>query len=328
MTKAYNHFIGGAMVTGKSGSYKNIFNPSLGDVSGTVVLANPEEVDLAVKSAQEAFPGWAALNPQRRARVMFNFKRLIEENADELALIISEEHGKVLADSHGDIQRGLDVIEFACGIPHLTKGEYSQGAGPGIDVYSMRQPIGVAVGITPFNFPAMIPMWMFGVAIATGCTFVLKPSEKDPGVPLRLAELMMEAGAPSGVLNVVNGDKAAVDALIKHDDVKAVSFVGSSDIAHYVYQECAKAGKRVQAMGGAKNHGVILPDADIAQAVKDISGAAYGSAGERCMALSAVVTVGEKTGDQFIEAMTDEINRLKVGISTDGEADYGPLVTN
>ena len=328
MTKAYNHFIGGAMVTGKSGTYKNIFNPSLGDVSGTVVLANPEEVDLAVKSAQEAFPGWAALNPQRRARVMFNFKRLIEENADELALIISEEHGKVLADSHGDIQRGLDVIEFACGIPHLTKGEYSQGAGPGIDVYSMRQPIGVAVGITPFNFPAMIPMWMFGVAIATGCTFVLKPSEKDPGVPLRLAELMMEAGAPPGVLNVVNGDKAAVDALIKHDDVKAVSFVGSSDIAHYVYQECAKAGKRVQAMGGAKNHGVILPDADIAQAVKDISGAAYGSAGERCMALSAVVTVGEKTGDQFIEAMTDEINRLKVGISTDGEADYGPLVTN
>ena len=328
MTKAYNHFIGGAMVTGKSGSYKNSFNPSLGDVSGTVVLANPEEVDLAVKSAQEAFPGWAALNPQRRARVMFNFKRLIEENADELALIISEEHGKVLADSHGDIQRGLDVIEFACGIPHLTKGEYSQGAGPGIAVYSMRQPIGVAVGITPFNFPAMIPMWMFGVAIATGCTFVLKPSEKDPGVPLRLAELMMEAGAPPGVLNVVNGDKAAVDALIKHNDVKAVSFVGSSDIAHYVYQECAKAGKRVQAMGGAKNHGIILPDADIAQAVKDISGAAYGSAGERCMALSAVVTVGEKTGDQFIEAMTDEINRLKVGISTDGEADYGPLVTN
>ena len=177
-----------------------------------------------------------------------------------MALIISEEHVKVLADSHGDIQRGLDVIEFACGIPHLTKGEYSQGAGPGIDVYSMRQPIGVAVGITPFNFPAMIPMWMFGVAIATGCTFVLKPSEKDPGVPLRLAELMMEAGAPPGVLNVVNGDKAAVDALIKHDDVKAVSFVGSSDIAHYVYQECAKAGKRVQAMGGAKNHGIILPD--------------------------------------------------------------------
>ena len=327
MTKAYNHFIGGEMVTGRSGHYRDIFNPSLGDISGTVSLANLEEVDLAVKSAQEAFPGWAALNPQRRARVMFNFKGLIEKHADELALIISEEHGKVLADSHGDIQRGLDVIEFACGIPHLTKGEYSQGAGPGIDVYSMRQPIGVAVGITPFNFPAMIPMWMFGVAIATGCTFVLKPSEKDPGVPLRLAELMMEAGAPAGVLNVVNGDKAAVDALIKHDDVKAVSFVGSSDIAHYVYQECAKAGKRVQAMGGAKNHGIILPDADIAQAVKDISGAAYGSAGERCMALSAVVTVGEKTGDQFIEAMTDEINRLKVGRSTDEEADYGPLVT-
>ena len=189
MTKAYNHFIGGEMVTGRSGHYRDIFNPSLGDISGTVSLANLEEVDLAVKSAQEAFPGWAALNPQRRARVMFNFKGLIEKHADELALIISEEHGKVLADSHGDIQRGLDVIEFACGIPHLTKGEYSQGAGPGIDVYSMRQPIGVAVGITPFNFPAMIPMWMFGVAIATGCTFVLKPSEKDPGVPLRLCLL-------------------------------------------------------------------------------------------------------------------------------------------
>ena len=240
---------------------------------------------------------------------------------------MSEEHGKVIADSLGDIQRGLDVIEFACGVPHLLKGEYTPGAGPGIDVYSMRQPVGVAAGITPFNFPAMIPMWMFGVAIATGCTFVLKPSEKDPGVPMRLAELMMEAGAPAGVLNVVNGDKEAVDAIINHPDIRAVSFVGSSDIAHYVYQGCAQQGKRVQAMGGAKNHGIILPDADMQQSVQDITGAAYGSAGERCMALSTVVAVGNETGDRFVEAMTDELGKLNVGISTDSAADYGPVVT-
>ena len=327
MSKSYHHFINGQVVQGKSDRHSDIFNPSLGEVSGNVALATTAELNIAVAAAKAALPEWSGMNPQRRARVLFNFKSLVEANADELALILSEEHGKVLADSHGDIQRGLDVIEFACGIPHLVKGEYTQGAGPGIDVYSMRQPIGVAAGITPFNFPAMIPMWMFGVAIATGCTFILKPSEKDPGVPLRLAELMMEAGAPAGVLNVVNGDKEAVDAIINHEDIRAVSFVGSSDIAHYVYQGCAAQGKRVQAMGGAKNHGIILPDADMAQAVQDITGAAYGSAGERCMALSTVVAVGDQTGDRFIEAMSDELGKLNVGISTDPSADYGPVVT-
>ena len=327
MSKSYQHFINGQTVQGTSGRTSDIFNPSLGEVTGHVALATKGELDDAVAAAKAALPEWSAMNPQRRARVLFNFKSLVEAHADELAHILSEEHGKVLADSHGDIQRGLDVIEFACGVPHLLKGEYTPGAGPGIDVYSMRQPVGVAAGITPFNFPAMIPMWMFGVAIATGCTFILKPSEKDPGVPLRLAELMMEAGAPAGVLNVVNGDKEAVDAIISHPDIRAVSFVGSSDIAHYVYQGCATQGKRVQAMGGAKNHGIILPDADMQQAVQDITGAAYGSAGERCMALSTVVAVGDETGDRFVEAMTDELGKLNVGISTDSTADYGPVVT-
>jgi malonate-semialdehyde dehydrogenase (acetylating)/methylmalonate-semialdehyde dehydrogenase len=258
---------------------------------------------------------------------MFRFKELIEANADDLAQLISEEHGKVIADSHGDIQRGIEVIEFACGIPHLLKGEYSEGVGPGIDVYSMRQPLGVVAGITPFNFPAMIPMWMFGIAIATGCPFILKPSEKDPGVPIRLAELFIDAGGPPGILNVVNGDKEAVDAILDHPGISAVSFVGSSDIAQYVYSRGTAQGKRVQAMGGAKNHGVILPDADLDQAVNDIIGAAYGSAGERCMALSTAVAVGDKTADAFVERMVNEIGSLKVGISTDPEADYGPVVT-
>ncbi|MDG1133290.1 MAG: CoA-acylating methylmalonate-semialdehyde dehydrogenase [Pseudomonadales bacterium] len=328
MSKAYQHFVNGEVVQGTSGRSSDIYNPSLGEVSGTVSLATTSEVDSAIAAAQAAFPEWSGMNPQRRARVMFKFKSLVEAHADELALILSEEHGKVLADSQGDIQRGLDVIEFACGIPHLMKGEYTQGAGPGIDVYSMRQAIGVVAGITPFNFPAMIPMWMFGVAIATGCTFILKPSEKDPGVPMRLAELMLEAGAPPGVLNVVNGDKEAVDAIIANPSVRAVSFVGSSDIAHYVYRGCAEHGKRVQAMGGAKNHGIILPDADMQQAVQDITGAAYGSAGERCMALSTVVAVGNETGDRFVDAMTKELDKLKVGISTDPNADYGPVVSS
>jgi len=327
MNKSYQHFINGQVVQGTSGRSSKIFNPSTGEVSGSVTLATAGELNDAVAAAKAALPEWSAMNPQRRARVLFNFKSLVEDNADELAQILSEEHGKVLADSSGDIQRGLDVIEFACGVPHLLKGEYTPGAGPGIDVYSMRQPVGVAAGITPFNFPAMIPMWMFGVAIATGCTFILKPSEKDPGVPMRLAELMMEAGAPAGVLNVVNGDKEAVDGIINHPDIRAVSFVGSSDIAHYVYQGCAAQGKRVQAMGGAKNHGIILPDADMQQAVQDITGAAYGSAGERCMALSTVVAVGNETGDRFVEAMTGELGKLNVGISTDPAADYGPVVT-
>jgi malonate-semialdehyde dehydrogenase (acetylating)/methylmalonate-semialdehyde dehydrogenase len=246
---------------------------------------------------------------------------------DELAHLLSSEHGKVIADSKGDIQRGLDVVEFACGVPHLLKGDYTEGAGPGIDVYSIRQPLGVCAGITPFNFPAMIPCWMAVVAIACGNTFILKPSEKDPSVPFRLAELMLEAGASKGVMNVVNGDKEAVDAILRHPDIKAVSFVGSSDIAHYVYSTATAHGKRVQAMGGAKNHGVILPDANMEQVVKDIVGAAYGSAGERCMALPVAVTVGRKTGDEFVGRMIEAARGLKVGISTDTEAHYGPVVS-
>ncbi|MDX2277870.1 MAG: CoA-acylating methylmalonate-semialdehyde dehydrogenase [Hyphomonadaceae bacterium] len=324
--RAIRHFIGGRPVP--DGSRKGqVFNPNTGAAQAEVVFSTPETVDAAVAAAAKAFPGWAATNPQRRARVMFAFKALVEKNMDELALLLSSEHGKVIADSKGDIQRGLEVIEFACGIPHALKGEYTEGAGPGIDVYSMRQPLGVVAGITPFNFPAMIPMWMFGVAIACGNTFVLKPSEKDPSVPVRLAELMMEAGAPEGVLNVVHGDKEAVDATIAHPEIKAISFVGSSDIAHYIYSHGTAKGKRVQAMGGAKNHGVVLPDADLDQVVKDLVGAAYGSAGERCMALPVVVPVGKKTADELRERLLPEIERMKVGISTDPDAQYGPVVS-
>ena len=322
-----NHFIGGASFTGASGRFSDVFNPNTGEVQARVQLATASEMDRAVQAAQDAFEGWSSTNPQRRARVMFEFKRLVEANMDELAEMLSAEHGKVIADAKGDVMRGLDVIEFACGIPHALKGEYTWGAGPGIDVYSMRQPLGVVAGITPFNFPAMIPMWMFGVAIAVGNTFILKPSERDPSVPVRLGELMMEAGAPAGVLNVVHGDKTAVDAILTHPSIHAVSFVGSSDIAHYVYQMGAQHGKRVQAMGGAKNHGIILPDADMDQVIKDLSGAAFGSAGERCMALPVVVPVGKKTADELRERMVAEIPRLKVGVSTDPDAHYGPVVT-
>ncbi|MFN3353300.1 MAG: CoA-acylating methylmalonate-semialdehyde dehydrogenase [Brevundimonas sp.] len=321
------HFISGKAFVGGSGRFGDVMDPNTGQVQARVQLATEGEVDRAVQAAQNAFEAWSSTNPQRRARVMFEFKRLVEANMDELAHLLSSEHGKVIADAKGDIQRGLEVIEFACGIPHALKGEYTQGAGPGIDVYSMRQPLGVVAGITPFNFPAMIPMWMFGVAIAVGNTFVLKPSERDPSVPVRLAELMVEAGAPEGVLNVVHGDKTAVDAILTHPQVHAVSFVGSSDIAHYVYRTGAEHGKRVQAMGGAKNHGIVLPDADMDQVIKDLSGAAFGSAGERCMALPVVVPVGQKTADELRERMVAEIAALRVGVSTDAGAHYGPVVT-
>ena len=327
MADQYGHFIAGRAVAGDSGRFGDVFNPSLGEVKARVALAGAAEVDRAVQAAAAAQPDWAAVNPQRRARVMFQFKALVEANMDELARLLSEEHGKVIADAKGDLQRGLEVIEFACGIPHLLKGEYTEGAGPGIDVYSMRQPLGVAAGITPFNFPAMIPMWMFGIAVACGNSFVLKPSERDPGVPLRLAELFLEAGGPEGVLNVVNGDKEAVDAILTHPGISAVSFVGSSDIAQYVYATWTAHGKRVQAMGGAKNHGIVLPDADLDQAVSDIVGAAYGSAGERCMALPVAVAVGDGTADRLIERLVPEVEKLKVGISTDPDAHYGPVVT-
>ena len=322
------HYISGKTVEGQSGRFGDIYNPSTGDVQAQVQLATQNELSEAVAVAVAAQRGWSATNPQRRARVMFKFKELLEANMDELAAILSSEHGKVIADSKGDIQRGLEVIEFACGIPHLLKGEYTEGAGPGIDVFSVRQPLGVVAGITPFNFPAMIPMWMFGVAIACGNAFILKPSEKDPTVPLRLAELMTKAGLPDGVLNVVNGDKTAVDAILTHPDIKAVSFVGSSDIAHYVYSNGTANGKRVQAMGGAKNHGIIMPDADMDQVIADFSGAAYGSAGERCMALPVAVPVGKDTADEFVSRMKEEVGKLKIGISTDAEAHYGPVVSS
>lgn len=320
------HFINGEKLDHGS-RHGDVFNPNTGAVQARVQFGMAATVDVAVAAASAAFPGWAATNPQRRARVMFAFKALIEKHMDELAHLLSCEHGKVIADSKGDIQRGLEVIEFACGIPHLLKGEYTEGAGPGIDVYSMRQALGVCAGITPFNFPAMIPMWMFGVAIACGNTFVLKPSEKDPSVPVRLAELMMEAGAPAGVLNVVQGDKEVVDAILTHPDIRAVSFVGSSDIAQYVYSTGTAHGKRVQAMGGAKNHGIVLPDADFDQVTKDLVGSAFGSAGERCMALPVAVAVGKGTADQLIERLKPEMEKMKVGISTDADASYGPVVS-
>jgi malonate-semialdehyde dehydrogenase (acetylating)/methylmalonate-semialdehyde dehydrogenase len=325
--KELAHFIGGRSVKGTSGRFGDIFDPSIGEVQARVALANRAEIRQAVEIAAKAFREWSAVNPQRRARVMFNFKALVEKNIDELARMLSSEHGKVIADSRGDVQRGIEVIEFACGIPHLQKGEYTEGAGPSIDIYSMRQPLGVVAGITPFNFPAMIPMWMFGVAIACGNTFILKPSEKDPSVPLRLAELMMEAGAPVGVLQVVNGDKEAVDAILEDPDIQAVSFVGSSAIAHYVYSHGTASGKRVQAMGGAKNHAVIMPDADLDQVTNELIGAGYGSAGERCMAISVAVPVGEKIADALVAKLKPRVESLRVGIPTAPDVDYGPLVT-
>ena len=327
MAKDLTHFIGGTHVAGTSGRFLDVTNPNTGEVTARTPLASAAELHAAVEVAARAFPGWAATNPQRRARVMFEFKRLLEANMDELAELLSAEHGKVIADSKGDIQRGLEVIEFACGIPHLMKGEFTEGAGPGIDIHSMRQPLGVCAGITPFNFPAMIPMWMFGVSIACGNTFIVKPSEKDPSVPIRLAELFMEAGAPSGVLNVVNGDKEAVDAILTDPAIQAVSFVGSSDIAQYVYATGAANGKRVQAMGGAKNHAIIMPDADMDQVVNELMGAGYGSAGERCMAISVAVPVGEDTADRLVEKLVPRVQALKVGISNAADSDYGPLVS-
>ncbi|MBO9380646.1 CoA-acylating methylmalonate-semialdehyde dehydrogenase [Sphingomonas histidinilytica] len=307
--------------------FSDVFDPNNGIVQARVALGAQSDLDKAVALANAAQPGWAMTNPQRRARVMFRFKELVEKNMEELAHLLSSEHGKVIADARGDIQRGLEVIEFACGIPHVLKGEFTIGAGPGIDVYSMRQPLGIVAGITPFNFPAMIPMWMFGVAIAVGNAFILKPSERDPSVPVRLAELMKEAGLPDGILQVVQGDKVMVDAILDHPEIKAVSFVGSSDIAHYVYQRGVAAGKRVQAMGGAKNHGIVMPDADMDQVVNDLAGAAFGSAGERCMALPVVVPVGQDTADRLREKLIPAIEALRVGVSTDKEAHYGPVVT-
>jgi malonate-semialdehyde dehydrogenase (acetylating)/methylmalonate-semialdehyde dehydrogenase len=325
--RVISSFIDGAAVPAPGARMGDVYDPNLGRVQAQVAFADQDLLERAVASARRAQPAWAALNPQRRARVMFNLKALIEAHMDELAHLLASEHGKVIADAKGDIQRGLDVVEFACGIPHLLKGEYTEGAGPGIDVYSVRQPIGIAAGITPFNFPAMIPLWMLAPAIACGNAFILKPSERDPSTANRLAELAMEAGLPAGVLNVVHGDKAVVDAILDHPDIGAVSFVGSSDIAQQVYVRGAAAGKRMQCMGGAKNHGIILPDADFDQTVADIIGAAYGSAGERCMALPVVVPVGDEAAEKLRVRLIPAIAALRVGVSTDADAHYGPVVS-
>ena len=307
--------------------FGDVFDPNTGDIQAKVPLAGAAVLDRAVEGALAAQPGWAATNPQRRARVLFQFKALVEAELEPLACLLASEHGKTIADARGDIQRGLEVVEFACGIPHAQKGEYTPGAGPGIDVWSMRVPLGIGAGITPFNFPAMIPMWMFAVAIACGNAFILKPSERDPSVPVRLAELMLEAGAPPGILQVVHGGAELVNAILDHPAIAAVSFVGSSDVAHHVYARGTAAGKRVQAMGGAKNHGIVLPDADLDQVVNDLVGAAFGSAGERCMALPVVVPVGEATADALRRRLIPRIEALKVGRSDDPAADYGPVVT-
>ena len=325
MRQIDHHIVGGA--GGNTGRLGDVLDPNNGGVQAQVALGDKALLDRAVAAAKAAQPAWAAVNPQRRARVMFEYKRLVEANMDELAQMLSAEHGKVIADAKGDIQRGLEVVEFCCGIPHVLKGEYTQGAGPGIDVYSMRQPLGIGVGITPFNFPAMIPLWMGAVATAVGNAFILKPSERDPSVPVRLAELFLEAGMPEGIFQVVHGDKEMVDAILDHPDIAAVSFVGSSDIAHYVYERGVRAGKRVQAMGGAKNHGIVMPDADLDQVVSDLTGAAFGSAGERCMALPVVVPVGEDTAQRLRDKLVPAIEALRVGVSTDPDAHYGPVVT-
>jgi malonate-semialdehyde dehydrogenase (acetylating) / methylmalonate-semialdehyde dehydrogenase len=320
------HYIGGRRVAGRSGRAAPVYNPALGVASSEVALASADETRAAVAAARAALPGWSETPPLRRARVMFRFRDLVEAHAGDLAAIITREHGKVLDDARGEVTRGLEIVEFACGIPHLLKGEFSDAAGRGIDSWSLRQPVGVAAGITPFNFPAMVPMWMFPVAIACGNTFVLKPSEKDPGCPLRLAELLTEAGAPAGVLNVVNGDKESVDTLLTDPGVDAVSFVGSTPVAEHVYRTGSEAGKRVQALGGAKNHMVVMPDADPATAAHALAGAAYGSAGERCMAISVAVAVGD-AGDRLIAALKTELAAIKVLPGTAKDADMGPLVT-
>jgi malonate-semialdehyde dehydrogenase (acetylating) / methylmalonate-semialdehyde dehydrogenase len=322
-----HHYVAGTIWRGQSRRFDDVFNPNTGEVAGRVNLASREDVDAAIQQAARAFPAWADTSPPRRSQIMFNFRDRVRKNIDELATLLASEHGKVVADAKGDIQRGLDVVEFACGISHLLKGEFSDSIARGMDVFSMRQPLGVVAGITPFNFPAMVPMWMFAIAIACGNTFILKPSEKDPGVPMRLAELMTESGLPNGVLNVINGDKEAVDTILTHPLVQAISFVGSTDIARHVYSTGTLHGKRVQAMGGAKNHMIIMPDADLEQVADALIGAGYGSAGERCMAISVAVPVGVKTADALRDCLMPRVRELRLGVSTSNEADFGPLVT-
>ncbi|WP_280445444.1 CoA-acylating methylmalonate-semialdehyde dehydrogenase [Nocardia brasiliensis] len=326
MVRELTHFIGGQHVAGTSGRFGDVYDPNLGQVQARVPLASKDEVAAVVANAEAAQRVWAAFNPQKRARVLMKFLTLVQDDMDNLAALLSSEHGKTIADAKGDIQRGLEVIEFATGIPHLLKGEYTESAGTGIDVYSMRQPLGVVAGITPFNFPAMIPLWKAGPALATGNAFVLKPSERDPSVPLRLAELFLEAGLPAGVFNVVNGDKEAVDALLHDPRVKAVGFVGSTPIAQYIYETATANGKRAQCFGGAKNHAIVMPDADLDDVADQLIGAGYGSAGERCMAISVAVPVGQETADRLLAKLTERVHKLNIGRSDDPGADYGPLV--
>ncbi len=327
MTNTLHHYINGKRIEGASGRFGDVFNPALGSVSTRVPLAGPDEVMCAVAAAKTAFPAWAAATPLRRSRVMSRFKELVETNADRLGSLITSEHGKVRDDALGEVTRGLEVVEFACGGPHLLKGEVTENVGTNVDSHSLRQPLGVVAGITPFNFPVMVPMWMFPVAIACGNTFVLKPSERDPSASLLLAELFTEAGLPEGVFNVVNGDKEAVDALLTHQDVQAISFVGSTPIARYIYSTGAAHGKRVQALGGAKNHLVVMPDADLDETVDALMGAAYGSAGERCMAISIAVAVTDAIGDALVARLVPRVQALTIGPGTDPRAQMGPLVT-
>lgn len=321
------HWIGGQKVTGSSGRFGNVYNPATGQVQAQVPLANRAELDKAVASAQAAFPQWAEQPPLRRARVLFRFRELFEQNLDRFAEIITSEHGKVFSDAKGEATRGLEVVEFATGIPQLLKGEFTEQVGGGIDSWSMRQPLGVVAGITPFNFPAMVPMWMFPVALACGNAFILKPSERDPSASILIAELLKEAGLPDGIFTVMHGDKDAVDGLLEHPDIKAVSFVGSTPIAEYVYAKGTSHGKRVQALGGAKNHMIVMPDADLDQAADALVGAAYGSAGERCMAISVAVAVTNATADALREKVVERIAKLKVLPGMEDGSDMGPLVT-
>ena len=321
------HFIHGKEVAGNSGRSGDVYDPATGRVSGRVPLASKSEVEAAIESAARAFPAWAAVTPLNRSRVLFKFKELLERHADEIAAAITAEHGKVLSDARGELTRGMEVVEFACGIPHLLKGEHSMNVGGGVDSWSEYAPLGVVAGITPFNFPCMVPMWMFPIAIACGNSFVLKPSERDPTPPMILARLLKEAGLPDGVFNVVHGDKEAVDTLLDDPRVQAVSFVGSTPIAEYLYARGSAAGKRVQALGGAKNHMVIMPDADLDQAANALLGAGYGSAGERCMAISVAVCVGDATADALIARLKPMVQSLRIGPGCQGDPDMGPLVT-
>jgi len=325
--RAITHWIAGKPVAGTSGRTANVYNPATGQVQALVPLANRAELDAAVAAAVAAFPEWSAQPPLRRARVLFRFRELFEQHLDDFARLITSEHGKVFSDARGEATRGLEVVEFATGIPHLLKGEFSEQVGPGIDSWSMRQPLGVVAGITPFNFPAMVPMWMFPIALACGNCFILKPSERDPSCSILIAELLKEAGLPDGVFNVVHGDKQAVDGILEHPEIKAVSFVGSTPIAEYVYAQGTSHGKRVQALGGAKNHMIVMPDADLDQAADALVGAAYGSAGERCMAISVAVAVGNSTADNLIAKLTPRISALSVAPGTEPGAELGPLVT-